>query len=81
VYSTVVIPMVCTYTSQLFANHDGETAQYMSAFEVECRGLKNEFDSKCIKTNVEVILMLLPVEDKDKLNEELFKRLRAMQEI
>lgn len=81
IYSNIVIPMVCTYSSQIFDAHTSETKEYLAAFENECRGLKDEFDKKAIKTSIEVILLLLPVPDKDELNKELDTRLKRMQQI
>jgi len=81
IFSNIVVPMVCTYTSKLFVDHTAETQEYIHAFEAECRHLKKTFEAKFIKTSVEVILMLLPVNNKDELNSELYKRLRAMQGI
>ncbi len=81
IYSSIVVPMVCTYSSDLFRNHDSMTQEYIAAFENECRELHNHFKNKKIKTNVEVILLLLPVPSKDELNAELDKRLKAMQKI
>jgi hypothetical protein len=50
----------------------------LEAFTSECRELKKKFDEKKIKTNVEILLLLLPIEDKDKLVTELNTRLKAL---
>ena len=81
IYSSIVVPMVCTYSSDLFKNHSSMTKEYIVAFEDECRALHSHFQDQKIKTNVEVILLLLPVTSKDELNVELDKRLKAMQKI
>lgn len=81
IYSSIVIPMVCTYTSQVCQNHCEETKEYIESFITECKYLESEFQSKNVRTNLEVILMLLPVYDKNELNTELDKRLKAMQQI
>jgi len=81
IFSNIAVPMVCTYTSRLFVDHTAETEEYIQAFEDECTYLKKKFDGKCIKTSIEVILMLLPVNNKDELNTELYKRLKAMRGI
>jgi hypothetical protein len=81
IYSNIVLPMACTYSSRIFSTHTSETKQYLEAFENECRGLKCEFDKKTIKSSIEVILLLLPVPDKDELNRELDTRLKRMQQI
>lgn len=81
VFSNIVIPMVCTYSSDLFKHHTADTAAYFADFEKECQELDNIFLHHKPRTPVEVILMLLPVPCKDELNTELDKRLKAMQQI
>lgn len=81
ILDAICIPMVCTYSSSIFTKHNKETTQYLLDFEQECRNLEVEFNNKKIATNVEVLLMLLPVPDKDQLNHELDTRLKHMQEI
>lgn len=81
IFSSIVIPMVCTYSSELFINHNNETAQYLDDFKAECIALHNEFTRKLKRTDLEIMLLLLPVPDKDDLNKELDARLKAMQKI
>jgi hypothetical protein len=81
IYSSIVIPCVCTYSSDIFKDHTLETANYLDDFKQECYKLKAAFDSKCIKTDVEIILMLLPVPCKDELNKQLDERLKNIQKI
>ncbi|NVM37444.1 MAG: DUF1837 domain-containing protein [Candidatus Lokiarchaeota archaeon] len=81
IYSGICIPLVCTYSSKLFNKHNSETAEYIKDFVDECQNLNKYLNATKIKTNVEAILMLLPVPDKDKLNKELDKRLKRMQKI
>ena len=81
IYSSVVIPLVCTYSSALFKKHSSDSNAYFKDFSEECQKLKSHFDSHCISTNVELILLLLPVPDKDELNTSLDKRLKSMQAI
>lgn len=81
IFQSVVVPMVCTYTSEMFKNHTDETAAYIAEFVKECRELQAEFAGKRIKTNCEVLLMLLPVPSKPDLCKELHTRLQAMQKI
>ncbi len=73
----ICIPMVCTYSSDTIKNHNDTTDAYLKAFIDECRNLKKKFDEKKIKTNVEVLLLLLPVLDKNELVYELDKRLKT----
>lgn len=81
VYSGIVIPMVCTYTSPLFGQHSDNTPQYFEAFEQDCRGVLEEFERKRVHTDCDVVLMTLPVPSKAELNLELDKRLKAMKHI
>lgn len=81
IFSSITIPMVCTYNSKLFKNHDTETQDYIDDFIRECKKLHHRFTNLKISTNLEVILMLLPIPDKDELNKELDSRLKAMQKI
>ncbi len=81
VMDNICIPMVCTYTSPLYGLHNDNTKQFISDFVAECRDLKYVFDQKKIKTDVDVLLMLLPIPSKDELLSELDKRLKNMQAI
>ena len=81
IMDSIVIPMVCTYTSDLFKSHNDNTDEFLCDFIDECRNLENVFLGKKIETDVEVILMLLPIEDKDQLTQSLDIRLKHMQEI
>ena len=73
IFSNIVIPMVCTYNSDLFKNFED--------FISECTALCKTFDKLKGNVSTEVILMLLPVQNKDMLNTELDKRLKLMQQI
>jgi hypothetical protein len=79
IFNSIVIPMVCTYSSGLFKKHNDATAEFFKDFISECKKLHDCFKSKIIMTNVEVILLLLPVPDKDELNRTLHERLKAFQ--
>jgi hypothetical protein len=81
IFKSICIPLVCTYTSDIYKSHSDETKEYLEEFEKECRELKKEFDSKNIHTNLEIILMLLPVPDKDDLNNKFHERLNNAQNI
>ena len=79
IFSTLVIPMVCTYSSEIYKNHKDATQAFLADFDKECRGLHAHFNGKEIKTDVEIILLLLPVSDKDELNQALHNKLKAFQ--
>lgn len=81
IFSNIVIPMVCTYNSALFSVHNDNTREYFDDFVSECNDLFDRFNDSKPATDVEIILLLLPVPDKDALNSELDKRLKSMQRI
>ncbi|WP_163397358.1 HamA C-terminal domain-containing protein [Flavobacterium fluviatile] len=80
VFDTIVIPLVCTYSSKIFVDHCDNTDDYFAALEKECRELFEIFNGK-VETDVELLLLLLPVPCKDELNTELDSRLKNMQKI
>jgi hypothetical protein len=77
----VCIPAVCTYTSPIYGNHTACTDRYLEEFVKECRSLQRIFEDRPIATDVDILLLLLPVESKDELVTELDKRLKHMQSI
>lgn len=81
IYDAIVIPMVATYTSRIFVDHNDNTKSYFQDLVAECRSLHGRFQTSIEKSDVEIILFLLPVEDKNSLNAELDNRLKAMQSI
>lgn len=80
VFDSIVIPLVCTYTSSIFNDHNDNSKEYFEALEHECRELFKTFKSS-VSTDVELLLLLLPVPNKDDLNKELDERLKHMQKI
>lgn len=80
VFDSIVIPLVCTYTSSIFDNHNDNTNEYFEELEKECKKHFNTFQAN-VNTDVELLLLLLPVPNKDELNSELDKRLKNMQKI
>ena len=81
ILSSICIPMVCTYSSQLFSKHVDKTKEYIVDFIAEMKDLEKTFDEKVIKTNVDVLLMLLPIESKANLINRLDEKLKHMQKI
>ena len=65
----------------IFASHNDETQQYIDDFKKECEALHDEFNRKKPASNLEIVLLLLPIPDKDELNTELDARLKAMQRV
>jgi hypothetical protein len=80
VFDSIVIPLVCTYSSSVFSDYNDNSKEYFNALEIECRALFDTFKDR-VETSVELILLLLPVPDKDELNNELDARLKNMQNI
>ncbi len=79
IFDNIVVPMVCTYSSDLFKTYQEASASFVKDFNTECRGLFKYFDENKISTNVEIVLLLLPVSDKDELNKALDEKLKAFQ--
>lgn len=81
ILSGICIPLVCTYSSDVFTRNARNPAKLLDEFINECYELKNHFQTVSTTTNIDVILMLLPVPNKDDLNKELNTRLKRMQQI
>lgn len=77
----ICLPMVCTYSCDIFNKHIDNTPEYVTDFLNHCRGLRDLFNEKREKTSVEIILMLLPVPSKEDLVSALHERLKAAQKI
>jgi hypothetical protein len=83
IFKSIVIPMVCTYSSDLFKNHNDATTSYFNDFRNEVLSLRDRFDKGKVKiaTDIEILLLLLPIPCKDELNSTLDKRLKGLQAI
>lgn len=81
ILNSICIPCVCTYSSKLFENHKDTTNEYLDDFKAECYNLKDKFDDANIVTDVEIILLLLPIQSKKELVEKLDERLKHAQRI
>lgn len=81
IFSSIVIPMVCTYNSAVYKKHNDNTSECLADFVQEWRALNEQFVKLKGNIQTEIILMLLPVTDKDSLNTELDNRLKTMQRI
>lgn len=81
VLNSVTIPVLCTYTSPAVNGHNDNTAEYIEDFKKECNELNRQFLSKHVRTDVNVVLLLLPVACKDELVSKLDERLKHMQSI
>lgn len=81
IFKKLIIPMVCTYNSPLFTEHNDETPTYFQDFEAECQELFAQFQRGKTRTDIEFVLLLLPVPCKDMLNQALHQRLVHMQQM
>jgi len=88
--NSVTIPLLCTYESKVLKDHNDETTQeFLSEYEAEVRSLKELFDSKLqkikndvgepIKTELNILLMLLPIPSKKNLVKVLHQKLGNQQ--
>lgn len=82
---SVSIPLLCTYSSDLFKKFDDETrTEFVKAYEKEVRELKNYFDAKndhSLKTSLNIILLLFPVRCKNELVKRMHEKLYKLQGI
>lgn len=85
VLESVTIPILCTYTSDNFTSFNDEKAtDFIEAYEAEVHELKKYFEKNNkhpLKTELNVILMLFPVQSKDQLVSRLHGKLKVLQDI
>lgn len=84
-FQAINIPLVCTYTSNTFSKYDNEKLKgFIDDYEQEVRSLKKYFDENndhVFKTNLNIILLLFPVQSKKKLVKKMHKKLDLLQRI
>lgn len=80
---TINIPLLCTFNSNLFSNHDDESSsEFVDAYIKEMRELKEYFDTNHnhpLKTKLNIILILFPIQNKVTLVKGLHKKLSLIQ--
>ena len=87
---SVTIPLICTYQSKLFEKYDTDShPDFKSEFESEANALKTIFDNllraieiekgEPIKTNLNIILILIPIPSKKELIKMLHQKLYSQQ--
>lgn len=85
IISSVTVPMVCTYSSNVFNNHNNEnTNKFKDELLVEINGLKEHFDKhfkKTIPVDINILLILFPVPSKKELVKKLHIKLDHLQNI
>lgn len=85
ILSGVTIPLLCTYSSDCFNGcDDDKSREFIDAHIKETEDLKNHFKKNLnikIKTDLNIILLLLPVPDKKELIKRLHNKIGNIQNI
>jgi hypothetical protein len=81
IFSSITIPMLCVYDSEVYQNHTSFSEEYLRTLEKEVREMAGNFHCKCgeITTNLNIILLLLPIPSKTELVDTLNERLKNLQ--
>ncbi|OEK03292.1 hypothetical protein BFP97_17940 [Roseivirga sp. 4D4] len=83
--NTINIPLLCTYNCSLFSEYSDENSEeFLGAYINEMRELKSYFDASNdhpLKTNLNIILILFPVQDKVDLVKRLHNKLSILQSL
>ncbi len=83
--STINIPLLCTYDCGLFSSHSDENSkEFLDEYSSEMLELKNYFDQlndHPLKTNLNIILILFPVQNKTELVKRLHNKLSTLQSL
>lgn len=82
--TSINIPLLCTYESDVFSRHDDTLADFISDYESEMRQLKEHFDiinDHPLKTHLNIILLLFPVKSKKDLVIRLHRNLSVLQQL
>ena len=82
---SINIPLLCTYDSDLFTNHSDENNQtFINEYLAEIKELKQYFDDNNnhpLKTKLNIILVLFPVQNKIELVKGLHHKLSLLQKL
>lgn len=83
--AAINIPLLCTYNCDLFTNHSDENNQvFIDEYLKEMRELKQYFDDNnnhSLKTKLNIILILFPVQNKTELVKGLHNKLSLIQKL
>ena len=83
ILNSVTIPLLCTYSSDNFSSYDDENqSEFVESYEKEVRNLKKNFDEKNdhpLRSNLNIVLLLFPVQCKNELIKRLHKKLYTLQ--
>ncbi|MCR9586566.1 DUF1837 domain-containing protein [Vibrio alginolyticus] len=80
IIDSIHVPVFLTYESKLYANATRATAEFKEQVEVEVQGIYDKFIGKDIP-NVNIHLILLPLQDKSVLVSSFDNKLKALQEL
>jgi len=92
-FDSITIPLLCTYTSKVFNEHSDDTIQdFIDEYEKEVKSLQERLDKgvklirekykdsgEPISTNLNIVLMLFPIPDKNELVKRLHTKLHHQQ--
>lgn len=82
---TINIPLLCTYQCDIFKTHDDETKrEFIEEYLAEMKELKEYFDKNNdhpLKANLNIILLLFPVQNKTELVKALHNKLSMLQAV
>ena len=85
ILQSITIPLLCTYTSYNFTKYNDETASnFIEDYEKEVRSLYDYFKNSNdhpLKTKLNIILLLFPVQSKDELIKRMHEKLSILQSI
>lgn len=83
IFQSITVPMLCVYDSDLYKKHNCISDEYIESLKKEVQELSSHFNdkSKDIKTNLNIILMLLPIPSKKELIEILHGKLKNLQNV
>jgi len=85
VFTSINIPLICTYSSNLFNEYDDESdPEFLQFYEDEIRDLVNHFNrvnDHPLKAQLNIILLLFPVQCKNTLIKRMHRKLYMLQGI
>ncbi|EJL6583436.1 DUF1837 domain-containing protein [Vibrio vulnificus] len=80
IINSIHVPVFLTYESKLYANATKSTAEFKEQVEAEIRGIYDKFTGKDIP-DLNIHLILLPLQDKSVLVSNFDYKLKALQEL
>jgi len=84
VLDSIKIPLLCTFSCDIFSQHSEETQEFLNQIEYLVRELKIHFEEKDdhpLKDRLDIILILLPIKCKKELIRRLHNKLYMLQRI